>query len=147
MQLSLQPPHLGTLFITPYSSVTQKPKGNGTNKATENPVQKRLVFDSSFVATASPTFIPPSERGDLPQNLLVTSVEIDWRRNQGRSSRQDVNEETETLAQEDNHAVQVSDPSIDWTAIETTWDKQEPLHASMELLPDTIVAWKAVIFC
>lgn len=150
MESSVQPTLPADVSIPSFPSVGQSSRGIVSRRAVESPVLQKLDFDVSIVTTTSPTLVPPSEREDLPKNLLVTSVEIDWRRSQGRSSRHDVNVKRETLAREDMHDVQGLDPNIpdcmDWTAIEATWDKHQTLDASIELLPDAIVAWKVRMF-
>ncbi|KAF8516678.1 hypothetical protein JB92DRAFT_2909916 [Gautieria morchelliformis] len=145
-QPSGQRPFSATVSITAHASIENAKKSKGFTKNGKCAVPPKVVSDSSSVMIPSgPTFIPPSEREDLPKNLLVTSVEIDWRTNRGRTIRE--HPRSEPVQPDDTQPAPAQDPSphqlTNWAAIETEWDTYTTLNASVELLPGTVIAWKA----
>lgn len=146
-QISLSTP----VSVTSDPSTKNHTKGKRSSKSMQTPAAQGVI-DSSSAATLSgcpPTFIPPSEREDLPKNMFVTSIEVDWRTDQGATSQKHGNVHLEAEVQDDDYAVQALDPnprhSIDWAVIETTWDRYKTLEPSTKLLPDSIVGWKVVL--
>ena len=138
-----------SISITPCSTIQHN--NNLSMVAMEGTTPQKLDSNASSVPIVSEyttTFIPPSEREDLPKNLIVTSVEISWRTNRRCTARQDANKAQPWTPPDDTHTVQLPDPGLhrspDWGTIETAWDKYETLNALMELLPDNIVAWKVL---
>jgi hypothetical protein len=126
----------------------------------EGAIPQKVVFKSATPHASSPAtpsssippFIAPSERNQLPKNLFVTSVDVEWRTGQGRGQWQNADEKVDQLVEE-VQVIQALSPSpepqnyIDWTIVEAKWGKYGKLQTSTTLLPGNVIAWKVRSLC
>ncbi|KAF8590267.1 hypothetical protein K439DRAFT_174719 [Ramaria rubella] len=156
MDLSGQPPLSTSEFRITCSSLGNKNKSKGFKKSMESAIPQKITFDSpvckipgvgNLSTQVARSFIPPSERRDLPRNIFVTSVDVEWRTGQGRNHWQDVDRVEDEKAVEEVEVMETLDPSLshlpDWEAIEKKWERYSNMDISIKLVPDAIVAWKA----
>jgi hypothetical protein len=120
-----------------------------------------ITFQDNGVAPSPPpTLIPPSERGQLPPRLFVTSVDVEeaiwpkgkndqnWNRKQKKTQResygQAVDEADITLdygkTPEEDRTASVS--TLDYTALENAWANAPPIEEKAILPFGCVVGWQ-----
>jgi hypothetical protein len=119
-----------------------------------------ITFQDKGVAPSPPpTLIPPSERGQLPPRLFVTSVDVEenkwprgndqnWSWKQKKTQResygQSVDEADITLdyskTPEEDRTASVS--TLDYTAFENAWVNAPPIEKKVMLSSGCVVGWQ-----
>ena len=121
-----------------------------------------ITFQDNEVASSQPPptrIIPPSERGQLPPRLFVTSVDVEediwpkrndqnWDRKQKKTQResygQAVDEADITLdygkTPEEDKTASVS--TLDYTALESAWVNAPPIEEKAILPFGCVVGWQ-----
>jgi len=119
----------------------------------------RITFQDNGVAPSPPpTLIPPSERGQLPPRLFVTSVDVEdiwpkgndqnWNRKQKKTQRESygqvVDEADITLdyskTPDEDKTASVS--TLDYTALENAWVNAPPIEEKAILPFGCLVGWQ-----
>ena len=123
-------------------------------------VSSRITFQDDGVAPSPPpTLIPPSERGQLPPRLFVTSVDVEediwprrndqnWNWKQKKTQResygQAVDDADITLDYSktpgEDRTVSVS--TLDYTALENAWVNAPPIQEKVILPFGCVVGWQ-----
>ncbi|KAF8516018.1 hypothetical protein BU17DRAFT_93130 [Hysterangium stoloniferum] len=133
------------------SSLGNRNKSKAFKSAMENAIPQKTVFPGKQPQQVY--FVPPSERGDLPPNIFVSSIDVEWRTGQGRSQSHRQEQQVEgppldalpTYPDEAQTPQTSNQDAIDWATVERRWSQYPTLDVSLieKLLPTHIVAWKA----
>lgn len=96
------------------------------------------TFENSTKPDPTPflvTLVPPSERPDLPSNIIVTSVDVEDDTYQ-RHSALEVDTQDEGLTPE---------LTPDWAAVDKDWNMYTEVTASTPLAAGMMIGWKVRI--
>jgi len=126
-------------------SVTHSIEDSNTQILPEEPIIPNIVsgmelFENGVQQDAQPRlakFVPPSQRQNIPKNLLVTTVEVGWRAGVGRQTQ---TEEVVDIPQV--QAEEEQEMPLDWNEIGSRWNKYDVLDSISQISPKTLVAWK-----
>lgn len=132
------------------SSLSNKNKRRGFKNKVGKEVPSKIIFSEQVnpktsqdgvVQAFTPRLVPPSEKqekGLLPPNVFVTSVDVEEGLRLGKKSK------SVTLGANlpDTLPVAHSTGGIDRTAIESKWDSLGLVSSVTELPTGTIVGWK-----
>ncbi|EJU05984.1 hypothetical protein DACRYDRAFT_112795, partial [Dacryopinax primogenitus] len=111
--------------LTLPSKLTNKNKRKGFKKSMDGKAGQKIIFGSP---SRHHRLIPPSEKGDIPHNMFITSVDCSAR---------------ETISMEMiDHATILS--SSDWDRIEGKFDSYEKVSSLTDLTTGDVVAWQAL---
>ena len=177
------------------ASLSNKNKRKGFKRAMANALPKKIVFSGSADPTAAeveqaplpfsatpvaemtasapnifPRLIPPSEKqekGQLPVNLFVTSIDVEegmhTTRKKGKGKKEAANSsvgpslmEAENIVLDygemDDHIPTQREPDLsstpasgDWSNVEKRWDRLVKIGDGMQLAVGTLVGWKVSI--
>lgn len=147
--------------LTPKPMMMMSLKNKNKRREFKNTIgmPSRITFqDNEVVPSPLPTLVPPSERGQLPPRLFVTSVDVEanllprnheqnWDRKKKKIQRESygqvVNEADVTLdysgtPEEDNAA----SSSTNYAALENAWVNAPPLEEKGALSIGCVVGWQ-----
>ena len=113
----------------------------------------RIIFqDNGAAPSPPPTLIPPSERGQLPPRLFVTSVDVEediwprrneqnWNWKQKKTQRESYGQAVDEAGtpEEDSKA---SVSMLNYTALENAWVNAPPLEEKAALSIGCVVGWQ-----
>jgi hypothetical protein len=132
------------------ASLSNKNKRRGFKGTMGKEIPSKILFseqvDSNTSANAramvpTPRMVPPSEkqeRGSLPPNVFVTSVDVEGELRQGKKRKSD----TQNTKRSETPPVSRPVGVVDHAAIESRWDSLGLVSSVMELPTGTIVGWK-----
>ncbi|KIJ32312.1 hypothetical protein M422DRAFT_265808 [Sphaerobolus stellatus SS14] len=94
-------------------------------------------------------FVPPSQRDNIPSNIIVSSVEVEWKRTPRKSSEyyepeqvEETEEQVDESIMTEQGDVAMDDGSLDWNTVEQKWDSYKIVTLPTELSSGVLVAWK-----
>lgn len=109
---------------------------------------KTFGADSSFPSFTSTRrrLVPPSERRDIPNNIIVTSVDVEanWQMDSSHSTKNTI----EPLEQDEDNFVSTQRqdlPRLDWDAVERKWESYSFVKDSEIRSIGIIVLWKDLV--
>lgn len=132
------------------ASLSNKNKRKGFKGAMGKEVPSKIVFSGQVDLNASadvgvqppvPRIVPPSEKqekGLLPPNIFVTSVDVEEGFRQGKKSKSVIPKTKRSETPPVSHPA----GEVDRVAIEAKWDSLELVSSVTELPTGTIVGWK-----
>ena len=133
------------------ASLSNKNKRKGFKNAMGKEVPSKIVFSeqvdsntntNGWVQTSAPRLVPPSEKqekGLLPPNVFVTSVDVEEGLRPSKKSKSVISNDTRRL---DTPPVGRAAGGIDRTATEAEWDSLGLVSSATGLSTGTVVAWK-----
>jgi hypothetical protein len=126
------------------SSLSNKNKRRGFKGAMGQNVPEKIVFtfpavEETPIARVLPRLIPPSERQNLPSNMLVTSVDVE----EGLHSKKKRKKWDEASDPSLYNEVEIKNESgVDVNAIEREWDALVQIKEQISLCSGALVGWK-----
>lgn len=131
---------LDPLSISMLSNLSNANKKRGFKQTMTGVTPKHSYFMNGNATSSSPTklnrIIPPSERTDLPRNMIVTSVDVEadlW------GSVGHRNSSSKSLAP--TAGASTRQVTFDWATVESNWEKYAIISQSDITLNATIL-WK-----
>jgi len=133
------------------ASLSNKNKRKGFKNAMGKEVRSKIVFSEQVdsntnanggVQLSAPRLVPPSEKqekGLLPQNVFVTSVDVEEGLGPSKKSKSDISNNTKRF---ESPPVGRTTGEIDRAVIEVKWDSLELVSSVTGLSTGTIVGWK-----
>ena len=131
------------------ASLSNKNKRKGFKNAMGKEVRSKIVFSEQVdsnanggVRASAPRLVPPSEKqekGLLPQNVFVTSVDVEEGLGPSKKSRSDISNTTKRF---ESPPVGRTAGEIDRAVIEAKWDSLELVSSVTGLSTGTIAGWK-----
>jgi len=133
------------------ASLSNKNKRKGFKNAMGKEVRSKIVFSEQVdlntnanggVQASAPRLVPPSEKqekGLLPQNVFVTSVDVEEGLGPSKKSKSDISNNTKRF---ESPPVGRTAGEIDRAVIEVKWDSLELVSSVTGLSTGTIVGWK-----
>jgi hypothetical protein len=133
------------------ASLSNKNKRKGFKNAMGKEVPSKIVFSEQVdsntnvnggVQASAPRLVPPSEKqekGLLPPNVFVTSVDVEEGLGPSKKSKPDISNNTKRL---ETPLVGRAAGELDRAAIEGRWDSLGVVSSVTGLSTGTIVGWK-----
>jgi len=132
------------------ASLSNKNKRRGFKSAMGKEVPSKIVFSGQVdsktnvrALASTPRMVPPSEKqekGLLPPNIFVTSVDVEEGFRQGKKPKSVI----PNVKRSGTPPASCSAGVFDYAAIESKWDSLGLVSSVTELPTGTIVGWKAL---